>query len=299
MAKNSTRDMEILQWDIAEAAPLTGIFNTHLDDIPYSGAVTPAQFILFLHPPGVDLQHQKIIVAQEKNGITGFAQVATVIEKGTPHQETGLIRILLYPRGQRSIGQTLLEAAEHYLKQFNVVQLRALDGLNYYFIPAARLPDRWEHVHALLGFNGYSLKEQGIFMHWRNYTVEEPFCPVPDLKTHIEQLPSGVDLPNLWVEVFRGTQRVGGVKMDCLSYWVNGPEAGYTCYTDAFGVSELERGRGLGRYLLQLALWKMRELGYRHATLDVNIDNYGALLLYAGMGYRRLFTEYLAWKALT
>lgn len=69
-------------------------------------------------------------------------------------------------------------------------------------------------------------------------------------------------------------------------------------YVYGFGVGQEQRGRGFGKYLLELSLWEMRQLGYTTATFHVLADNYTAQLLYLGLGFRTLFRGYRVEKKL-
>ena len=57
-------------------------------------------------------------------------------------------------------------------------------------------------------------------------------------------------------------------------------------------VTESERGRRLGRFLLEATLWEMQNRGYNNAVLHTNCGNRRAQLLYAGMGFKVLDTSY-------
>lgn len=55
------------------------------------------------------------------------------------------------------------------------------------------------------------------------------------------------------------------------------------------GQAALEKafqGQGLGRYLLNYTLQEMHNVGYRHAAISTNWENYRALLFYSNCGYK-------------
>ena len=87
--------------------------------------------------------------------------------------------------------------------------------------------ERIGHVRALLGLNGYRLSTWGdgypvswFFMHFSEYKVSEPVLPDPNVEIKVEfqlwsgrpdliELPTGGDLPNLSITVFRDDCPIG------------------------------------------------------------------------------------------
>ena len=58
------------------------------------------------------------------------------------------------------------------------------------------------------------------------------------------------------------------------------------------GIVPEHRGRGLGTYLLRLALEGFREAGFKRVMLEVTAKNQAAQRLYRRMGFRRVRTVY-------
>ena len=74
---------------------------------------------------------------------------------------------------------------------------------------------------------------------------------------------------------------------------LSAPYQSQASYVDGFGTVAGERRKGIGRYAMEVALTEMRELGYKHAVLDVLNDNYPAQLMYLSMGFQKLSSTYL------
>lgn len=60
------------------------------------------------------------------------------------------------------------------------------------------------------------------------------------------------------------------------------------------GVTPEERGRGLGRSLVARALAGFQEMGLTRVGLEVTAENLPAVLLYRGLGFRKVKTLYRA-----
>ena len=70
-------------------------------------------------------------------------------------------------------------------------------------------------------------------------------------------------------------------------------------FTTWLGVEEPYQGRGLGRHLLQRALWDARDIGYRHAVISTDWENYRAFLFYSNCGYRAVDWTYTLGRELS
>jgi GNAT superfamily N-acetyltransferase len=286
-------------WDAEQTAPLLGLFNRHLAMLPYGGQVSAPQLRRSLLPPAAPFREARLHVSLCDGEPVAVAQTAVgETREGEPVETVGLLRLCLYDRGHRHAAEAVLAAAHDDLRQRGMSRVVAVDRLDYHFFPCCYLPDRWMHVVGLLGEAGYDVRHTHYLMDLEDCDVGEPACPQPGLRTVVEQLPSGVELPAAWIEVFDGDERVAACKMNCFSEWVNGEAAAHTCYTDAFGVHHDRRGLGLARYILQYSLWALHGWGYRRAHLGVRADNHHALLLYDGLGYRTVMTCYLCSRSL-
>ena len=64
------------------------------------------------------------------------------------------------------------------------------------------------------------------------------------------------------------------------------PDAQDWLHTTGLDIEEPYQGQGIGRYLLQYSLQEMHQVGYRHATISTDWENYRAFLFYSNCGYR-------------
>ena len=97
-----------------------------------------------------------------------------------------MIRFLWYERGQRAVGQALLDAAENYLRNHNVRQITAFPQdycYSFYHLRAAYLSDYLDPVQAILGFNGYECVSGEVFLDWPNYAPT--VTPLSDVRVDI------------------------------------------------------------------------------------------------------------------
>ena len=74
--------------------------------------------------------------------------------------------------------------------------------------------------------------------------------------------------------------------MEILEYTPEIQQHSAQFYNMWLGVNDEFQGRGLGRYLLQYALHEMHKIGYRHAVISTDWENYRAFLFYSNCGYR-------------
>lgn len=284
-------------WPCDRAGPLLELFNEHLAMLPYGGTVTESELLRFFEPPGAPFEDSRLLVALCEGEPVAFAQTADGAGRSEFGQwrgeHVGLLRCMLYRRPARRAAQQLLQAVDADMRTRGMDRVMAFDRLDYHRVPCAFLPDTWMHVVALLGEAGYAARPHSLGLDLEALPKEPPAPPVAGLRIAVEQLPSGVDLPAGWIEVFDGDERVSACKMNCFSEWVNGELAATTCYTDGFGVHDQYRGRGLARHCLLYSLWVMRQWGYTRASLSVDLDNRHALLLYDSLGYRQIFTQYV------
>ncbi|MBC8230886.1 GNAT family N-acetyltransferase [bacterium] len=150
------------------------------------------------------------------------------------------------------------------------------------------------HVQALFGINGYRFAtwDDGnqvgwFFLHFPHYHVTEPVSTHPGVEVDVQQISGRGELPNLEIRLCRNGQTIAYSWVLASEHYCLNPEARTIFNTESFGVYEPEdRGKGLGRYLMQLKLWEMRKLGYQTATLLSSRPNYRAQLLYTNTGYR-------------
>ena len=297
--------MQIKQWDFSESAPLAELYNVHAAEIPYEYPVDQDSFVEAIARPNETLKEEVLLVAVETGQPKGYIHAGIIPNNDSSDEKIGLIRFLAFPRTRRAIGQTLLDHAHEYLRTLGVSTFQAFNyGFGYPCTWFGHLKSPWEHIYALLGSNGYhvnelpELKKPGWtqIMVWRDFELSEPVLSDKGIEVQVDNtpifpgLPSYGDLPTVAVRVFRDEELVGGHEMRpyYLPQWNQASQN--TCCTSGIGVNEKERGRGIGRYLMERSLFEMQRLGCHHAILDVDPGNFTALLLYASMGYRTIYS---------
>ncbi len=320
--------MKIKTLEIEHASRLTDFYNEQFAGLPYCYPVTPDEFetgVLWHEErdePYGDLSDESFLVAEDDDGaIAGFAHVA-VCRKGEEEDRIGLhpiedllkdriglIRFFHYRAGARPAGQALLEAAEAYLRGFGISQIRAFSyfGYRFYRFCHAFQSDRMGHVGALLSMNDYRITRGIILLELPDFNVPDPVLPDPEVTTRFDVKPGRGRLPNMEFQLFRGDQCIGQGFAQSVGDFCRSPEAQETFYIPWFfiegspvggRVSEGEQGKGFGRYMMEVLLWEMRQLGYRHATTQANTGSPRPILLYTNMGYEVVETNYQYFKDL-
>ena len=288
--------MNIERWGLPESGSLVEVYNTHAVEIPYEYQVSHENFVESIRRPTRNLTEEGLVVALEASHPKGYIHVGLVSE-GDSSEKIGLIRFFAFPRNNREMGQALLDHAHTYFRGLGVSSYQAFNSsFGYPCTWYGHLKSPWEHLYALLGSNGYRVEgEWGVVAVWSNYEIPEPALPDRELeakvddKTIFPHLTSYGDLPTVIVRVFRNGELVGGneTRPYYLPRWGQVPQN--MCYTTGMGVNKNERGRGIGRYLMERSLFEMQRSGCRHAILDVEPNNFPALMLYASMGYRTVY----------
>ncbi|MXX04062.1 MAG: hypothetical protein F4X08_01050 [Gemmatimonadetes bacterium] len=318
--------MKIRTLEIDQASVLADFYNGQFSGMPYCYPVTEDEFrtgVLWHEEedrPYEDLSDESILVVEGDDGaVAGFAHVA-ICRKGEEHDRVGLhpieelledriglIRFFHYRAGGRQAGQTLLEAAEAHLRSFGVSQIRAFSYFGYRFhrFCHAFQSDRMGHVGALLCMNDYRITRGIILLELPDFAVSDPVLPDPGVTTRFDVRPGRGRLPNMEFQLFRGDQCIGQGFAQSLGDFCRSPQAQDTFYIPWFSiegspvggrVSEGEQGKGFGRYMMEVLLREMHQLGYRHATTQANTGSPRPILLYTNMGYRVVETNYQYFK---
>ena len=320
--------MKINTLEIDQASGLADFYNEQFADMPYCYPVTANEFVTGIRwheerdEPYADLSEESILVAEDDDGaVAGFAHVA-VCRRGEeddriglhPIEELledriGLIRFFHYRAGERPAGQALLEAAEANLRGFGISQIRAFSyfGYRFYRFCHAFQSDRMGHVGALLSMNDYRITRGIILLELPDFTVPDPVLPDAGVTSRFDVKPRRGRLPNMEFQLLRGDQCIGQGFAQSVGDFCRSPQAQETFYIPWFfiegspvggRVSEGEQGKGFGRYMMEVLLREMRQLGYRHATTQANTGSPRPILLYTNMGFRVVDTNYQYFKDL-
>ncbi len=130
--------------------------------------------------------------------------------------------------------------------------------------------------------------------HIRRLTLDEfPKCGnIWDMERHRElaarflsELHSGNRLTWVYEE--------GGQFLGEISLVLNKDDPDYTIpgrriYVSRLIVRKENRRQGVGKALVEYAVSRAAEMGYSELSIGVDMDNYGALRLYTGLGFREI-----------
>lgn len=238
---------------------------------------------------GKRLRTEAVRVALEDGRGVGFAHVG-VEESEKDRSLRGVVRFLWYPRGRRDVGQSLLEAAESWLRQQGIGAVLVYpQTYRYRFFSFAHtyLSDHLDHVQALFLFNGYRKTGGEVSLDWLDVDPPPP-SPLldPDIDVDVTHKDGPGRLPDITVQARKHGEGVGQCLLLSAGAYSRRDGAQIWAYCDWLGVREPHQGKGLGRHLLQRGLVAVREAGYRHAAISTAWDNYRAFLFYTNYGFR-------------
>ena len=289
--------MEILPYTPDMVSSVTGFYNRLTVGVPHCYPVEEKEFAHAMRGVTHGVKDSEILdseaafAAMKRNSVLGFAHVGIGQTGDNRAVEEGIIRFLGYERGARQAGQAVLEKVEAYLIARNVSQIWAFSAgcvYPFYHFEDACLSNALDHVHALLGFNGYRRSEgtEGwVCFDWKDYAVTPTPLTVPvTLSVHWRE-GRGVR-PNCDVVAHLDGERIGVCESVSGGKFSSHPDAQNWFYTAGIDVEDAFQGQGIGRYLLQRALEEMHSVGYRHAAITGHCENYRALLFYGNCGYR-------------
>ena len=246
----------------------------------------------------------QFLIAQEGGEVLGFVHYSVKRPKKKNEQGPGqgIIPFLAYPRGQRQVGQALIEAAEADFRAravHRVVAFPFSDSYPFYHLDQASLSDRLDHVQALLTFNGYARKDGEVFMDWMDFQPAVPLLLDSYGDIVLTWMEGKGPLPNLQVEAVQDKKSLG--LCECLSFrhFGNLTLERDWLFVKGLNVAKGMQGQKLGLYLLQRALEEMRQAHYRHAAISASHDNPRAFLFYTNHGFRAFDTTYEFVRELT
>jgi len=302
--------MSIVRYERADAARLAAAYNDALAGVPHCYPVSTEELSDALDVaageaeasaplsargphPRVPLRAGAAWLAEEGGDVTGLIHVAVAPdddgEGAGAGREVGAIRAFWFRRGARAAGQALLDAATEHLCAEGVARLDAYryeHRLPFYHLEHAALSWRLEHVHALLGMNGFVRREGELVLDLPDCVVADPGAPPLAVEIVLEWTASRGGRPGLIARAIERDEVVGMCVCTSAGDYAAAAEAEDWIYTAWLATAERLRCRGLGRYLLTLALREARDVGYRHAALCCLEHNHRALMLYTGLGYR-------------
>jgi GNAT superfamily N-acetyltransferase len=285
--------MQIAPFEPGMAAGVAHCYSDVMSAVPYCVPVDGDWFTDVSKLDRQPCREQSITVATEGEAIVGFAHAAVAApatEQWHLSGEPGVIRFLACRPGQRPVGAALLDSAEKWLTARGCAVSVAADHrflYPFYYLPFAHLSERLAHLTALLGMAGYSVSSTEILLDWPGF--EPPRVRMPDLDVELawkdEQVGS-LGGPEVALHAMQHGNRVGECLMAHLSWDGWRPELAGICFCSSLCVGEELQGKGLGKYLLAQGLARMHDLGFRHAMISTDWDNYRAQLCYANLGYQ-------------
>lgn len=288
--------MRIADYHPDHLPELTDVYNTLTEPVPHCFPVEVEELSEVFCRSGRagsgegPCEAEMVYVAGDPR-ILGFihAAVGRVGEKDES-KTIGVIRFLAYPRGRRDAGQALLERAEDWLRERGVRSVITFSGAfryPFYGFLHSYISNHFEHIQALLLFNGYRVSEGEIFSDWLDF---EPSPPREEtgfkFELGVEKTPSRGPLPDIHLKARREGEQIGECILVSASAFTRRSDVDDWIFCKWLGVSDAFQGKKLGHYLLTQGLIEAQKLGYRNAAISNALDNHRALLFYSNFGFR-------------
>lgn len=124
-----------------------------------------------------------------------------------------------------------------------------------------------------------------VFLTWENYTVV-PIGLTLQLEFSVHWESGRGERPNCTVQALRDGIEIGNCQSVSGGEFSDRSDAQDWFHTTWLGVKDAFQGQGIGRHLLQRTLHEMRNIGYRHAAISTDWENYRAFLFYSNFGYQ-------------
>lgn len=286
--------MEILEYTPDMQRQIAHCYNALTAHVPHCCPVSEAELGKVLMCPAYEttdkkrLQSQTAFVARDRKGILGFIQVGIGPCEKLNRNNIGIIRFCVYRPGERQVAQTLLEKAEDHLNAYASEQIIAFPQdyrYRFYHFRYAYLSATLGQVQALLGHNGYRRKLGEVFLAWENYVVT-PTEPTPQIEFTANWHLGRGEHPNCTVQAFRDGHEIGVCQSVSGGEFSDHADAQAWFHTTWLGITDEFQGQGFGRQLLQRTLQEMHSVGYRHAAISTDSENYRAFLFYSNFGYQ-------------
>ncbi len=278
--------MQIVECGAENGVELAALYNMAISNVPHCYPVSQEDFeSLFEGRAGRGLDDGCFLMAREGPSPLGFADFGVA---HTQEADVGIVRFLWYLTGHRLAGQRLLEEVESRLTGHGVAKIVAFPQeyrYPFYHLPHAYLSSYLGNVHGLLGINGYRRSRGEIYMDMETISLRRAERPGVEVEVEFNISQSG-PLPRIQAFAIHEGREIGSCKNLCCGELHRDERAQSWLFTHSLNVEPSFQGLGVGRYLLARTLQKAKSLGYRHASISTDWNNYRALLFYTNMGYR-------------
>ncbi len=311
--KLENRFCEVINYTPDLLQPLTQFYNHQIAVIPNCFPVSEDEFTTVLgglsgenEKSDDSLEEEVLFLAINKGKIKAFIHVGLKKYKNddedSEEERIGYIRFLGYERGEIQAGQAVLEKAEEHLNSFEVNSIIAFSSIDesrypFFGFDYAKLTNYLGHIQGILANNAYRPGNGWVFLNWENYTVK-PVLPDQSVKTTVDWTEGRGERANCTVKAHKAEEEVGECQSVSAGVFSRHPDAQDWTYTEWLGIEDDFQGKGFGKFLLQYSLQEMQKVGYRHASISTNLENYRAILFYSNLGYKVVDWTYEYQKAI-
>jgi GNAT superfamily N-acetyltransferase len=295
------RTMETVQYQPTMLKEVTDLYNDVVQGVPHCWPVTPEVFASGLAPATeCPLDDETQFVVLDGGKVRAFVHVGMRVPEGPYSQPEGAVRFLAFRRGDHRAGNAAIAHAVSYFAERSIAPSTAFYSNNrypFYYMPSACLSDDLDHIGAALGIAGYSRDGGEVFLDWPEF---DPLpvnsrAPVSSAEVHEEETAEGGALPGLKLQLMHKGIEIAKCFHESVGNHSQSEEAQQWAFCTSLHVRREYQGSGVGKWLLMRALGRVKDLGYRHASISTAAENWRAQALYGNVGYHAVDWTY-GWR---
>jgi GNAT superfamily N-acetyltransferase len=280
---------------------MTALFNAETAFEPYVAPLDPDRFIALVESKSY-FDPAGVLVARRGGQVVGWVHACVAAGSEGHHDPSNRvprIRMLMFPRHELKVGNTLTREAIGWLKQTGQTRILALHaqvGYPFYrglwFGGEPMGPTTIPHMQMALEVNGFDNTQESIFItkaldgppQPAAATVALEFVEAAAELRHEPMRESWIGFTPMRTRAYSGDEEVGSISWVIIPYL---DRLGAPCMNIwGLGVRDQHRRKGIASALIAHALISAYGQGARYASVGTQLWNAPAHATYVGMGFR-------------
>ena len=293
--RKAKTEIEVSAFKDSDLSSLVELYNSFAIEIPFSWAVTDEEFaagaLCGVMDSRVPFEAEEIHVARERGVIKGHVHLARLVESD-PTGPVGLIRFLMFPEENRSVGEALLNEATLTLARSGCTSVEAWKIRCGYPFYVAKHGGCWEQSYIANLFLSFGFEVfYRVLMFHRNLDFSfGPSRPPDGMQIEKTQEKLDHDLVHIY-ELRNGDDVLARTSWNRMTAWSWNDAALDYGYVYEVSTAEAHRRKGFGKILMQEMVADMHDAGLVEASLHPPFHNIPAIGLYTKSRFRYIGTH--------